>query len=86
MTVVFVATAAKRTSSIAPRISAEHKTHGSYKDDRTSDRVDVFSFERGRKKPIKVSSIFFEVMTRNLVEHTFSCLTADIFFRTSHWR
>ena len=35
------------------RISVEHKTRGSYKDDRTSDRVDVFSVERGRKNTYK---------------------------------
>ena len=43
----FVWTAGKRTSSIA------HKTRGSYKDDRTSNRVDVFSIERGRKRTYK---------------------------------
>ena len=75
MTIVFVGTAKKRTSSIAARISVEHKTRGSYKEDRASNYVDVFSVERGRKKRIKVSSIFVKDMTRNLVEHTFSCLT-----------
>ena len=68
MTIVFVGTAEKRTSSIAAWISVEHKTRGSYKDDRTSDRVDVFSSERGRKRTlgkerIKVSSIFVKDMT-----------------------
>ena len=57
MTIVFVGTAGKRTSSIAARISVEYETRGSYKDDRTSDRVDervgVFSPERGRKKTYK---------------------------------
>ena len=53
MTIVFVWTAGKRTSSIAARISVAHKTRGSYKDDRTSDRVDVFSIERGRKRTYK---------------------------------
>ena len=43
---------------------------GSYKDDRTSDRVDVFSVERGRKKPKRVSSIFLEEMTGNLGEYS----------------
>ena len=84
MTTVFVGTAKKKTSSIAARISVEHKTRGSYKDDRTSNYVDVFSVERGRKKRIKVSSIFVKDMTRNLVEHTFSWLI-DILFRNSHW-
>ena len=37
------------------------------------DRVDVFSVEKGRKKRIKVSSIFLKDMTRNHVENTFSC-------------
>ena len=46
-------TAGKRTSSIAAQISVEHKMRGSYKDDRTSDRVDVFSVERGREKTYK---------------------------------
>ena len=41
---------------------------GSYKDDRTSNHVDVFSIERGRKRTpgkerIKVSSIFVKDMT-----------------------
>ena len=53
------------------QISVEHKTSWSYKDDRTSDRVDVFSVERGGKKPIKVSSIFLKDLTRNHVENTF---------------
>ena len=58
----------ERTSSIAAQVSVEHK------DDGTSDRVDVFSVERGRKKkPIKVSSIFRKNMNRNHVENTFSC-------------
>ena len=35
---------------MAARISVEHKMPGSYKDDRTSNRVDVFPVERGRKK------------------------------------
>ena len=73
MTIAFVGTADKRTSSIAVQISVEHLTHGSYKDDCTSDRVDVLSVERGRKKCIKVSSIFVKDMTGNLVEQTFSC-------------
>ena len=51
-TIVFVGTAGKRTSSIVARISVEHKMHGSYKDDRTSDLVDVFSVERGREKNV----------------------------------
>ena len=72
MTIVFVGTAEKRTSSIAAWISVEHKTRGSYKDDRTSDRVDVFFVEIGRKKRIKVSSIFVKDMIGNLVEHPFS--------------
>ena len=53
MTVVFLGTAEKRTSSIAARISIEHKIRGSYKDDHTSDRVDIFSVERARKKTYK---------------------------------
>ena len=57
MTIVFVGTARKGTSSVAARINVEHKTRGSYKDYRTSDRVDervdVFSLERGRKKTYK---------------------------------
>ena len=61
MTIVFVGTAGKRTSSIALRISAEHKTHGSYKDDRTSDRVDVFYFCWKRKeKTYKGFNYFFQ--------------------------
>ena len=60
-----------RTSSV------EHKTRGSYKGDRRTGRVDervnVFSLEKGRKKPIKVSSHFLKDMTRNDVENTFSC-------------
>ena len=52
-TIVFVGTAGKRTISIADRISVEHKKRGFYKDDRTSDLVDVFSVERGRKKTHK---------------------------------
>ena len=72
-TIVFVGTAGKRTISIADRISVEHKKRGFYKDDRTSDLVDVFSVERGRIKRIKVSSIFLKDMTRNHVENTFSC-------------
>ena len=50
---VFVGTAGKRTSSIAVRISVEHKMRESYKDDRTSDRVVVFSVDRGRRKTYK---------------------------------
>ena len=53
-TIVFVWTARTRTSSIAARISVEHKMRGFYKEDHTSDRVDLISVERGReKKPIK---------------------------------
>ena len=70
MTIVFLGTAEKRTSSIAARISVEHKMRGSYKDDHTSDRVDIFSVERARKKRIKVLIIFVKDMTRNLVEHS----------------
>ena len=70
MTIVFVGTAKKRTSSIAARINVEHKMCGSYKDNRTSDCVDVFSVERGRKKLIKVSSIFVKDMMGNLVEYS----------------
>ena len=69
MTIVFVGTAGKRPSSIAARRSVDHKmaAGGSYKDDRTSDCVDVFSVDsRGRKKPIKGSSIFVKDMTRNV--------------------
>ena len=68
-TAFLVGTAGKRTSSIAAGISVEHKMAASesYKDDRTSDCVDVFSVDsRGRKKPIKGSSIFFKDVTRNL--------------------
>ena len=65
------------------RISVEHKMRGSFKDDRTSDRVDVFFVEIGRKKRIKVSSMFLKDMTRNLAQHSFSYVT-DILFRTSH--
>ena len=74
MCIVFVGTGDgllnrwKEDSSIAARISVEHKTRGSYKDDRTSDRVNVFSLEGRRKKRIKVSSIFLKDMTRNTVE------------------
>ena len=57
-TIVFVGTAGKRTSSIAARISVEHKMRGSCKDDSTSDRVDVFSVERGRNKTYKVFEYF----------------------------
>ena len=72
-TIVFVGTDGKGKSSITTRISVEHKMRGSYKDDRTSDRVDVFSVERERKrKRLKVSSIFLKDMTRNHVENTFS--------------
>ena len=43
-----------RASSIAARISVEHRTSRSYKDDRTRDHVDVFSVEsRGREKTYK---------------------------------
>ena len=49
MTVVFLGTAEERTNSIAARISVEHKMRGSYKDDHTSDRVDLFYVERARK-------------------------------------
>ena len=41
MTIAFVGTVEKRTSSIAAQISVEQKTSGFYKDDRTGDRVDV---------------------------------------------
>ena len=83
MTIVFVGTAGKRTSSFAAHMSVEHNTRGSYKDDRTGDHVDVFSLERGReKKPIKVSCIFSEGHDQESWEHTFSCLTY-ILFRTS---
>ena len=58
---------------------------GSYKDDRTSDCVDVFSVDfRGRKKTYKGFKYFFQGRDQESWEHTFSCLT-DIFFRTSHW-
>ena len=39
-------------------------------DDHTSDRVDIFSVEKARKKRIKVSIIFIKDLTRNLVEHS----------------
>ena len=39
--------------SIAAWISVEHKMRRSYKDDRTSGRVDVFSVERGRQNTYK---------------------------------
>ena len=80
----FFWTAEKSTSSIAARISVEHKTRGSYKDDCTSDRVDVFFVERGRKKPYKGFEFFVKDMTGNLVQHTFSYLT-DILLPMSHW-
>ena len=54
-------------------------------DDRTSDRVDLFSIERGRKRTYKGFQYFCQGHDReggNLVEHTFSCLTIS---RTSHW-
>ena len=54
---------------------------------RSSDHVDVFSIERGRKRTYKGFQYFCQGHDReggNLVEHTFSCLT-DILFRTSHW-
>ena len=70
MTVVFLGTAEERTNSIAARISVEHKMRGSYNDDHTSDRVDLFYVERARKKRIKGSIIFVKGMTRNLVEHS----------------
>ena len=60
---------------------------GSYKDDRTSNHVDVFSIERGRKRTYKGFQYFCQGHDReggNLVEHFFSCLI-DILFRTSHW-
>ena len=53
-------------------MSVEDKMRGSYKDDRTSNHVDVFSIEKGRKKRIKVSSIFVTGMTGNLVEHNWT--------------
>ena len=83
-TIVFVGTAGKRTSSIAACVSVEHKMRGSYKDDRTSDRVDVFSLERGRKKRIKVSSIFLKDTTKNHAKTPFPALT-DILYSDSHW-
>ena len=52
-----------------PLDSTKHKiaTGVSYKDDRTSSCVDVFSVDsRGRKKPLKGSSIFLKGMTRKL--------------------
>ena len=49
----FFGTGGKRKSNIEARISVEHKMRGSYKDDRTSDCVDVFSVEKGRKKTYK---------------------------------
>ena len=82
MTIVFVGTAGKRTSSIAAHMSVEHNTRGSYKDDRTGDHVDVFSLERGRKKTYKGFLYFSEGHDQESWEHTFSCLTY-ILFRTS---
>ena len=86
MTIVFVWTAGKRTSSIAARLNVAHKTRGSYKDDLTiaSDRVDVFSIKRGRKRTYKGLQYFCQGHDRESGEHTFSCLT-DILLRTSHW-
>ena len=69
VTIVFAGTAGKRTRNIAARISVEHKmaAGGSYKDDRSSGCVDVFSVDsQGRKKPINGSTIFLKDMTRNL--------------------
>ena len=66
MTVVFVGTAGKRTSSIAARISVEHKIAGPTK---TTVQATVWTYflltsEEG-KKPIKGASISLKDMTRN---------------------
>ena len=58
----------QKNMSMTKNMSFFHKTRGSYKDDRTSDRVNVFSVEGRRKKRIKVSNIFLKDMSRNTVE------------------
>ena len=60
---------------------------GPYKDDRTSDRVEVFSIERGRKKTFKGFQYLCQGHDQegeNFVEHTFFNLT-DVLFHTSRW-
>ena len=57
------------------RISVERQTRGSYKDDRTSDPVDViFSVERGGKKLIKGFEYFCQGHDRECCgTHLFLC-------------
>ena len=69
MTIVFVnvGTAGKRTSSIAARISIEHKMAGPTK---TNVQATVWTYilltpEEGKKR-VKGPSIFLKSMTRNL--------------------
>ena len=51
MKIVFVEQLKRGQVALQPvPVRVEHKTRGSYKDDRTRDRVDVFSIERGREK------------------------------------
>ena len=62
MTIVFVGTAEKRTSSLAARINVEHKMHGtgSYKDHHTSKSQPVYRklFSHG---PHSSKNNFFEI-------------------------
>ena len=53
------------------RISFEHKTRGSYKGDRTNDRVDVLSFGKRKEKKLRFG-VFFPSVVSMITGNTFN--------------